>query len=85
MHRCEVTMRYKLDTPDDELLACGDYAIRKMGNLWICDVHYRMFRHPIEAGHVDGCEKATDTSDCGDCYGNYSEEELGIPYEEDDI
>jgi hypothetical protein len=45
-HRCQVKMRYDFDAPDDCLVECGDTASKKIGQVWICDYHYAMFRVP---------------------------------------
>lgn len=66
MHRCEVKMRYNLDTPDDLLLACGAEANKKMGRIWVCDYHYDIFRFVIDAGQAENCYKVTDSKDAKD-------------------
>jgi hypothetical protein len=66
MHRCEVKMRDDLDTPDDELIACGTESNKKMGTIWVCDPHYNMFRGAIDRGVTDGCRMAVDSTEAED-------------------
>jgi hypothetical protein len=64
MHRCEVKMRYDLDTDNDSLVACGDIAIRKMGLIWVCHYHWKTFRVAIDKGAAENCRMAFDSTGC---------------------
>lgn len=62
MHRCEVKMRYDYDTPDENLIACGDHANKKIGKVWVCDAHFTMLQHsPGLAGDGWNLLNATDS------------------------
>ena len=45
MHRCQVKMRHKPDTPEETLIECGDHANKKIGRVWMCDFHFATFQH----------------------------------------
>lgn len=66
MHTCEVFMRHKYDTPDQDLIPCGSEAKKKMGFVWICDYHYDMFRVCIDAGDSENASRVFDSTPCSD-------------------
>ena len=47
MHRCQIRMRHKRKTPSAHLLDCGDAATKKVGQIWVCDYHYKRFGIPV--------------------------------------
>ena len=64
MHRCQVKMRYDHDTPEENLIACGDHANKKIGNVWMCDFHYTTYANsPRLADGSWNLQNATDARD----------------------
>jgi hypothetical protein len=59
-------MRLDLDTPLQELVACGAESNKKMGRIWVCDPHYNQFRGAIDRGVADNARIAVDSTEAED-------------------
>jgi hypothetical protein len=54
-------MRHDLDSSDESLIACGDHARKKIGQVWMCDYHFATFQHVEDYTHGE-LKSAMDSS-----------------------